>query len=60
MVIATKYCDDHSSDNTNYAYAGGVHVSELNHMEVEFLFTVNFDLFITHTLFQAHYDDLII
>lgn len=43
VLVCTKYCDDVFLKNRFYAELGGISVSELNDMEVEFLFLVQFD-----------------
>eukprot|EP00004_Rigifila_ramosa_P017119 TRINITY_DN4132_c0_g1_i3.p1 TRINITY_DN4132_c0_g1~~TRINITY_DN4132_c0_g1_i3.p1 ORF type:complete len:253 (-),score=48.59 TRINITY_DN4132_c0_g1_i3:34-792(-) len=47
VLTATKFYDDFYYNNTFYAKVGGVTTAELNALEIDFLFLLNFNLQIT-------------
>jgi len=44
VLVAVKFYDDHYYDNVYFSKVGGVSSKELNMLETEFLFLINFDL----------------
>ena len=52
VMLAAKFFDDHYLDNQHYAAVGGVPKGEMNILELEFLFLLEFNLHVT----QADYD----
>jgi len=44
VLVAVKFYDDHYYDNVFFSKVGGVSSKELNMLETEFLFLINFDL----------------
>jgi hypothetical protein len=58
VMLAAKFFDDHYYNNAYYAKVGGVTYSEMNALEVEFLFMLNFDLFVTTETYKQYYDEL--
>jgi len=52
-MVASKFVDDECSSNHIWAKIGGVQANELNMMEVEFLFLVNFKLLYQGTDFKG-------
>jgi len=58
IMSAAKFFDDHYYNNAYYAKVGGVAPSEMNALEVEFLFMLNFDLFVTTETYKQYYDEL--
>ena len=44
IMIAAKYLDDRVCSNTCWAQIGGLRLAELNALELEFLFAIDFDL----------------
>lgn len=58
LVVACKFSNDFFYNNAYYAMVGGVPVSELNALELEFLYLLNFHLFVPQDLFQ-HYNSQI-
>ena len=46
-MVAAKFFDDIYYDNTYYAKVGGIPTTELNSLELEFLFMINFTLNVT-------------
>lgn len=59
ILLAAKFFDDAYYNNAYYAKVGGVLVSEMNGLEVEFLFRINFSLHVTPELFIKYQDELI-
>lgn len=59
VLVAAKFFDDAYYNNAYYAKVGGVLVSELNSLEVEFLFRINFCLHVTPDLYRKYHDELL-
>lgn len=59
ILLAAKFFDDAYYNNAYYAKVGGVLVSEMNGLEVEFLFRINFSLHVTPDVFVKYQDELI-
>jgi len=59
IVTATKFNDDHYYDNTYYAKVGGVSVAELNRLEVEMLFLIDFALSVDTAVFDTYRAELL-
>mmetsp|Transcript_16526 Transcript_16526/g.23191 ORF Transcript_16526/g.23191 Transcript_16526/m.23191 type:complete len:653 (-) Transcript_16526:46-2004(-) len=50
VAVAAKFFDDLHYTNSHYSRVGGVPVAELNELELQFLFALNFDLHVdAHT-----------
>ena len=47
VVLAAKTYDDNFYTNTHYARVGGIPVEELNCLEIEFLFSIGFSLYVS-------------
>ncbi|CAO3589287.1 unnamed protein product [Absidia cylindrospora] len=60
VMIASKLFSDVFFTNTRYAKVGGLPVSELNVLEVEFLALNEYNLFVTVEEFQYYGDQLLI
>jgi len=58
VMLAAKFFDDHYYNNAYFAKVGGVAYAEMNSLEVEFLFMLNFDLFVTSETYKQYYDEL--
>ena len=58
LVLATKFHDDMFYDNRYYAKVGGLGIEEINKLELEALFLIDFDLVIDATLFDTYYCEL--
>lgn len=58
ILLAAKFFDDAYYNNAYYAKVGGVLVSELNSLEVEFLFRINFSLRVSPEEFQKYNAEL--
>ena len=54
ILLAAKFFDDAYYNNAYYAKVGGVLVSELNSLEVEFLFRINFSLRVSPDVFEKY------
>jgi len=59
IMTAVKYYDDCTYNNAYYAKVGGVSLAELNSLEVEFLFTLNFNLDVSLETFEHYYAELL-
>jgi hypothetical protein len=59
VLLAAKFFDDAYYNNAYYAKVGGVLTSEMNGLEVEFLFRINFSLHVTPEIFKKYQDELI-
>jgi len=59
VMIAGKYFDDESFDNTYYSRLGGLSLKEINELEREFLLMINFNVHAENELFTAWNDSLI-
>jgi len=59
IMTAVKYYDDCTYNNAYYAKVGGVSLAELNSLEVEFLFTLNFNLDVSLQTFEHYYSELL-
>ncbi|KAI4301800.1 hypothetical protein L6164_035044 [Bauhinia variegata] len=57
-MIAAKFSDDGRCANAYYAKIGGVSNAEMNGMELEFLFVVDFRLFVTTEEFEKYCEQL--
>jgi hypothetical protein len=58
-MVSAKFFDDKYYNNAYYARVGGVSAKEMNAMELEFLYLVNFKLHVTPDVFQQYRDELI-
>lgn len=59
ILLAAKFFDDAYYNNAYYAKVGGVLVSEMNGLEVDFLFRINFSLHVTTDLFNKYCEELV-
>lgn len=59
VLLAAKFFDDAYYNNAYYAKVGGVLVSEMNGLEVDFLFRINFSLHVTPDLFEQYRAELL-
>lgn len=58
LLVTSKFCDDDHFSNSIFAKLGGVPLTELNKMEIDFLALINFNLFISHYEFDVFYKEL--
>jgi len=59
VLLAAKFFDDAYYNNAYYAKVGGVLVSEMNSLEVEFLFRINFSLRVLPDVFEKYHAELV-
>ena len=59
ILLAAKFFDDAYYNNAYYSKVGGVLVSEMNGLEVDFLFRINFSLHVTPELFEKYKAELL-
>lgn len=59
VLLAAKFFDDAYYNNAYYAKVGGVLVSEMNRLEVEFLFRINFSLYVNPELYRKYNAELV-
>lgn len=57
-MVAAKFIDDCFYNNAYYAKVGGVNESEINALELDFLFLINFSLDVGHDVFQQYYAEV--
>lgn len=58
LMLAAKFFDDQYFNNAYYAKVGGVPCAEINSLELEFLFSINFSLHVTGDVFERYYSEL--
>ena len=54
LLIAIKYNEDDYFSNIFYSKVGGVSITELNHLEYEFLSLIDFDLYVDDDLYSKY------
>lgn len=59
VLLAAKFFDDAYYNNAYYAKVGGVLVSEMNGLEVDFLFRINFSLHVAPDVFDKYRVELV-
>ncbi|CAB9518173.1 Cyclin-U4 [Seminavis robusta] len=59
ILLAAKFFDDAYYNNAYYAKVGGVLVAEMNGLEVDFLFRINFSLHVSPELFEQYRVELL-
>jgi Cyclin len=59
VLLAAKFFDDAYYNNAYYAKVGGVLVSEMNGLEVDYLFRINFSLHATPEEFEKYRSELL-
>lgn len=60
ILLAAKFFDDAYYNNAYYAKVGGVLVSEMNGLEVDFLFRINFSLHVTPEVYEKYRAELLL
>ena len=58
MLTSIKFADDSYFDNGFYAQVGGVTIEDLNRLESEFLFLIQFDLHVMPTLYSQYFGNI--
>lgn len=59
ILLAAKFFDDAYYNNAYYSKVGGVLSSEMNGLEVDFLFRINFSLHVTPEVFEKYKAELV-
>lgn len=59
ILLAAKFFDDAYYNNAYYAKVGGVLVSEMNGLEVDFLFRINFSLHVAPEVYDKYRVELL-
>jgi hypothetical protein len=59
VLLAAKFFDDAYYNNAYYSKVGGVLGSEMNGLEVDFLFRINFSLHVTPEVFEKYKAELV-
>jgi Cyclin len=59
VLLAAKFFDDAYYNNAYYAKVGGVLTPEINGLEVDFLFRINFSLYVTTDEFDKYRSELL-
>lgn len=57
-MLAAKFFDDQYYNNAYYAQIGGVSTEEINSLEVEFLFMINFSLYVSREIYDQYHREL--
>ena len=57
-MLAAKFYDDTYLNNGTYARIGGICVEELNTLELEFLFFIDFSLVVSQKEYEKYYNAL--
>jgi hypothetical protein len=57
-MLAAKFFDDQYYNNAYYAQIGGVSTEEINSLEVEFLFMINFSLHVSREIYDQYHREL--
>lgn len=58
VLVASKFYDDTFYNNSYYSRVGGISSSELNALELEFLFLINFNLSVSNSTFSTYQEEL--
>lgn len=58
VMLAAKFFDDQYFNNAYYAKVGGVPTIEVNSLELEFLFSINFSLHVATDVYERYYFEL--
>jgi len=58
VLVAVKFYDDQYFNNKFFSKVGGISVDELNVLETEFLFLINFNLFVDVDLYELYHKRL--
>mmetsp|Transcript_38808 Transcript_38808/g.121673 ORF Transcript_38808/g.121673 Transcript_38808/m.121673 type:complete len:289 (-) Transcript_38808:404-1270(-) len=58
VLLAAKFFDDQYFNNAHYAKVGGLPLAEMNALEVEFCFRINFRLHVTDDVYEKYHSEL--
>lgn len=59
MILAIKYLDDRKQKLAVYAKIGGISIKELSFLELEFLESIDYNLYVHPILFYRYREQLI-
>jgi len=59
IMLAVKFFDDQYLNNAYFGEVGGVSCKEMNLLEIEFLFMINFELYVESDLFHKYQERLL-
>ena len=59
VMLAAKFFDDQYFNNAYYARVGGIPTTEINSLELEFLFSINFSLHVAGEEFNQYFAELV-
>jgi len=54
IMLAAKFFDDQYFNNAYYGKVGGVNCKEINSLEIEFLFMINFNLYVSEKDYEMY------
>jgi len=54
LMLAAKFFDDQYFNNAYYGKVGGVNCKEINSLEIEFLFMINFNLYVSEREYEMY------
>jgi len=60
LLCASKFHDDSYANNARYAKAGGIPTKELGKLEVEFLYLMKFNLYVSAVDYATLYQELLV
>lgn len=58
LMVAAKWFDDKYYTNSYYAMLGGISTAELNSLEINFLFLINFSLNVSEESYRRYFNEL--
>eukprot|EP00511_Aplanochytrium_stocchinoi_P008943 CAMPEP_0204869840 /NCGR_PEP_ID=MMETSP1348-20121228/30932_1 /ASSEMBLY_ACC=CAM_ASM_000700 /TAXON_ID=215587 /ORGANISM="Aplanochytrium stocchinoi, Strain GSBS06" /LENGTH=485 /DNA_ID=CAMNT_0052023365 /DNA_START=746 /DNA_END=2203 /DNA_ORIENTATION=- len=58
ILLSAKFFDDHFYFNPHFAVVGGLQSHEMNTLELEFLFLIEFNLYVTGEEYHKYYNTL--
>jgi len=59
IMVAAKFFDDQYSNNAYFGKVGGVSCKEINLLEIEFIFMINFNFYVEPKMFETYTKRLI-
>lgn len=60
LMLAAKYYDDRTSNNTLYAMAGGIKLAEINRLETIYLELIDYGLYVSEEEYVERFNALIV
>lgn len=59
IMLAAKFFDDFYYNNSYYALVGGVPTAEINCLEIDYLFHISFNLYVSAEDYRRYFKQLI-